>query len=56
MDLEQYFQQQLLIKYNSHSDIIEFCLAHAETNKIKVAYNRKSKMKYYEEKKELMQL
>ena len=33
------------------SDIVEACLAHIETNKIKVAYNRESKMKCYEEKK-----
>ena len=37
------------------SDIIESCLAHAETNKVKAAYNRESKMKYYDEKKELLQ-
>ena len=42
-------------EHGFHSDIIESCLAHAETNKIKAAYNRESKMKYYEEKKELMQ-
>ena len=38
-----------------HSDIIESCLAHAETNRVKAAYNRESKYKYFEEKKELMQ-
>ncbi len=37
------------------SDIIESCLAHEERNKIKAAYNRDSKMKYFEEKKELIQ-
>lgn len=37
------------------SDIIESCLAHVETNQIKAAYNRDSKMKYFDEKKELMQ-
>lgn len=37
------------------SDIIESCLAHAERNKIKAAYNRESKMKYFDEKKELLQ-
>lgn len=42
-------------EHGFHSDIIESCLAHAETNKIKAAYNRESKMKYYDEKKELMQ-
>ncbi|MFA7570902.1 MAG: integrase arm-type DNA-binding domain-containing protein [Sulfurimonadaceae bacterium] len=35
------------------SDIIESCLAHAEKNKIKAAYNRDSKMKYFDEKKSL---
>jgi uncharacterized protein YqiB (DUF1249 family) len=34
---------------------VESCLAHAETNRVKAAYNRESKMKYFEEKKELMQ-
>lgn len=42
-------------EHGFHSDIIESCLAHAETNKIKAAYNRESKMKYFEEKKELIQ-
>ena len=42
-------------EHGFHSDIIESCLAHAETNKVKAAYNRESKMKYFEEKKELMQ-
>lgn len=41
-------------KHSFHSDIIESCLAHAETNKIKAAYNRTSKMKYYQERSELM--
>lgn len=41
-------------EHGFNSDIIESCLAHAETNKVKAAYNRESKMKYYEEKKELM--
>ncbi|MCT7469198.1 tyrosine-type recombinase/integrase [Aliarcobacter cryaerophilus] len=37
------------------SDIIESCLAHEEQNQVKASYNRSSKMKYFEEKKELMQ-
>ena len=37
------------------SDIIESCLAHAELNSVKAAYNRESKFKYFEEKKHLMQ-
>ena len=42
-------------EHGFHSDIIEACLAHKEKNRIKAAYNRESKMKYFEEKKELMQ-
>lgn len=42
-------------KHGFHSDIIEACLAHAETNKIKAAYNRSSKMKYYDDRKKLME-
>lgn len=42
-------------EHGYYSDIIESCLAHAETNRVKAAYNRESKMKYFEEKKELMQ-
>jgi len=41
-------------EHGFNSDIIESCLAHEEKNKIKAAYNRASKMKYFEEKKELM--
>jgi integrase len=37
-----------------YSDIIESCLAHADNNQIRAAYNRDSKMKYYAEKKKLM--
>lgn len=37
------------------SDIIESCLAHEEKNRVKAAYNRESKMKYFDEKKELFQ-
>lgn len=42
-------------EHGFHSDIIEACLAHKEKNRVKAAYNRESKMKYFEEKKELMQ-
>lgn len=42
-------------EHGFNSDIIESCLAHAETNKIKATYNREHKNKYYDEKKELMQ-
>lgn len=42
-------------EHGFHSDIIESCLAHKEKNKVKAAYNRESKYKYFEEKKELMQ-
>ena len=46
---------ELYKEHGFHSDIIEACLAHKEKNKIKAAYNRESKMKYYDEKKDLMQ-
>lgn len=46
---------ELYKEHGFHSDIIEACLAHKETNKIKAAYNRESKYKYFEEKKELLQ-
>ncbi|MCT7604416.1 tyrosine-type recombinase/integrase [Aliarcobacter butzleri] len=42
-------------EHGFHSDIIESCLAHKERNRVKAAYNRESKYKYFEEKKELMQ-
>lgn len=42
-------------EHGFHSDIIEACLAHVETNKVKAAYNRESKMKYFDDKKELVQ-
>ena len=42
-------------EHGFHSDIIEVCLAHAEQNKVKAAYNRTNKMKYFEEKKALVQ-
>ncbi|MGD9963864.1 MAG: tyrosine-type recombinase/integrase [Candidatus Izemoplasmatales bacterium] len=37
------------------SDIIECQLSHTEPNKVKAAYNRDSKYKYFEERKALMQ-
>ena len=46
---------ELYKEHGFHSDIIESCLAHKERNKIKAAYNRESKFKYFEEKKELIQ-
>ena len=42
-------------EHGLNSDIIESCLAHEEHNQVKASYNRSSKMKYFEEKKELMQ-
>lgn len=42
-------------EHGHHSDIIEFCLAHVQSNKIKAAYNRDNKMKYFDERKELLQ-
>lgn len=42
-------------EHHLHSDIIESCLAHAEANKVKAAYNRSSKYKYLDEKRDLMQ-
>lgn len=42
-------------EHGFHSDIIEACLAHKEKNKVKAAYNRESKFKYFEEKKQLIQ-
>ena len=41
-------------EHGCQSDIIESCLAHAEQNTVKRAYNRQSKMKYIDEKRELM--
>jgi len=38
-----------------NSDIIEVCLAHVERNKVKAAYNRDDTMKYFEEKRVLVQ-
>lgn len=46
---------ELYKEHGFHSDIIEVCLAHKERNKVKAAYNRVSKYKYFDEKKELIQ-
>ncbi|WP_419769082.1 MAG: tyrosine-type recombinase/integrase [Candidatus Marinarcus sp.] len=42
-------------EHGFHSDIIEACLAHKERNRVKASYNRESKFKYFEEKRELIQ-
>ena len=39
-------------EHGFHSDIIEACLAHKEKNRVKAAYNRESKYKYIEEKRD----
>jgi integrase len=46
---------ELYKEHGFHSDIIEASLAHKEKNRVKAAYNRESKFKYFEEKKELIQ-
>ena len=46
---------ELRNEHKINSDVIESCLAHSEPNSVKAAYNRQSKMKYLDEKKELMQ-
>lgn len=46
---------ELYKEHGFHSDIIESCLAHKEKNKVKAAYNRESKYKYFDEKRELIQ-
>ena len=46
---------ELYKEHGFHSDIIESCLSHKERNQTKAAYNRESKYKYFEEKKELVQ-
>ncbi len=38
-----------------HTEIIESCLAHTDTNKVRSAYNRESKMKYFKEKRGLIE-
>ena len=42
-------------EHGFNSDIIESCLAHKDRNKVRSAYNRESKMKYIDEKRELIQ-
>ena len=42
-------------KHGFSSEIIESCLAHTDTNKVRSAYNRDSKMKYFKEKKALLE-
>lgn len=42
-------------KHFMDADIIEACLAHAEKNKVRAAYDRTDIMKYFEEKKKLIQ-
>lgn len=42
-------------KYSFDPDVIEACLAHAEKNKVRAAYDRTDVMKYFEEKKKLVQ-
>lgn len=42
-------------KHFMDADIIEACLAHAEKNKVRAAYDRTDVMKYFEEKKKLLQ-
>ncbi|RXJ65806.1 integrase [Halarcobacter ebronensis] len=46
---------ELYKEHGFHSDIIESCLAHKERNRVKAAYNRTSKFKYWDEKKKLLQ-
>ena len=46
---------ELYKEHGFHSDIIEACLSHKEKNKVRAAYNRESKYKYIEEKRELLQ-
>ena len=41
-------------KHGFHPDVIEACLAHAEKNKVRAAYDRTDVMKYFEEKKKLV--
>ena len=42
-------------EHGHHSDIIEFCLAHEQRNRVKAAYSRDNKMRYFDERKELLQ-
>lgn len=42
-------------KHGFDPDVIEACLAHAESNKVRAAYDRTDVMKYFDEKKRLVQ-
>lgn len=42
-------------KYSFDPDVIEACLAHAESNKVRAAYDRTDIMKYLDEKRKLVQ-
>lgn len=42
-------------KYGFDPDVIEASLAHAESNKVRAAYDRSDVMKYFDEKKKLVQ-
>lgn len=42
-------------KYGFDPDVIEASLAHAESNKVRAAYDRTDVMKYFDEKKNLLQ-
>ncbi len=42
-------------KYGFDPDVIEASLAHAESNKVRAAYDRTDVMKYFDEKKKLVQ-
>ncbi len=46
---------ELYKEHGFHYDIIEACLAHKKKNRVKASYNRESKFKYFDEKKELIQ-
>jgi hypothetical protein len=45
---------ELYKEHGFHFDIIESCLSHKEKNRVKASYNRESKFKYFDEKKELI--
>jgi len=44
----------MMSKHGYNSMIIEACLSHADTNKVRTAYNRSDKTKYLEEKRGLI--
>ena len=46
---------ELYKEHGFHSDIIKSCLDKKKKNRVKASYNRESKFKYFEEKKELVQ-